>query len=270
MSNTFLRRVAVGATEALRTAKRHAEDMMFAERIEEHSFDGRRFKVTIADRIAEEWYGSDAAGPTEFALLTQRGLNSGGLVFDLGAHQGVVAMMLGARVGAAGRVVALEATARNAKIAQQNVEMNGVSNVEVLHAAVARSDGPVLFNQKRNGAIALVSHAGVQAVDGLSIDTLAARYGVPDLVYMDIEGYEIEALKGAQKTLASRASWCIEVHGDEEIGKFGARNADVVDVFAKGFDLYWSPENNSAPFTPFSSAGGIPTDRFFLAAIRRE
>mgnify|MGYP000856160060 CR=1 FL=1 len=88
--------------DALRAVKHRVEDMTFRERVEEHDFAGRRLKVTIADKTAAEWYGVDCPRLKDFELLAGRGLNSGALVFDVGAHQGVVAMMLAGEVGAAG------------------------------------------------------------------------------------------------------------------------------------------------------------------------
>lgn len=253
----------------LRTLKHRIEDMAFRERVESHVFDGRPLKVTIADKTAQEWYGVDCPRLRDFDALAGRGLNKGGKVFDVGAHQGVVAMMLANEVGPGGRVIAVEATERNAEIARRNVALNAIANLEILHAAAARVDGPILFSQKRNGAIALDDGPGVKAVEGLSIDTLSVRYGLPDLVYMDIEGYEVEALKGAPNTLASKASWFIEVHGDEELAKFGALNADVVAMFAEGFHLYWSPDNGTTDFAPLARDAETPRDRFFLVAIRK-
>jgi FkbM family methyltransferase len=254
--------------DVLRVVKRRVEDMTFRERVETHLYCGRPLRVIIADRMAAEWYGSGCARMKELGLLAGRGLNPGGRIFDIGAHQGVVAMMLAGEVGPKGKVIAVEATERNATIARRNAAMNDMP-VEILHAAVARVDGPILFSQKRNGSVALGRSPGVASVDGYCIDTLSARYGFPDLVYLDIEGYELEALKGAKKTLASRASWCIEVHGDVDLGRFGACNADVSEMFDDSFDLFWSPDNATVDFTPLPH-GVTPThERYFLAAIKK-
>ncbi|MFV0279811.1 MAG: FkbM family methyltransferase [Rhodoblastus sp.] len=266
--NHYNRSIIGRLAGVMRVAKHKFEDMIFHARIETHDFGGRPLQVTIADRTAAEWYGVDAARPRDFDLLAGRGLGAGGLVFDIGAHQGVVAMMLANEVGESGKVVCIEAVARNAEIARHNAGINRYANIEVLHAAIARADAPVLFSQKRNGEVAQAAGAGVKSVEGLSIDTLSARYGAPGLVYLDVEGYELEALKGASKTLASNASWLIETHGDADLGKFGACNADVVAVFDESFDLFWSPDNAETDFAPLAHGAPV-SNRFFLAAIKK-
>lgn len=255
---------------ALRAVKHRVEDMTFRERIVTNDFGGNQFKVLLADKTAALWYGAGTERPREFDLLKGRGLQPGAFVLDVGAHQAVVAMMMGAEVAPGGRVVAVEATERNAEVGRRNVALNGMTNVEILHAAAARIDGPISFSQRRNGMIASGdNNYAVKTVDGLSIDTLAARFGAPDLVYVDIEGYELEALRGAPRTLASKASWFLEVHGDADIGQFGGCNADVPAMFDESFDLFWSPDNAKVGFMPFARGAEPPHDRFFLVAIKK-
>ena len=75
----------------------------------------------IVDAMGQGWYDQDWPPPAEIGVLSERGrLREGARVFDVGAHQGVVAMMLGDLVGAAGRVVAVEATPHNAEVAGRN------------------------------------------------------------------------------------------------------------------------------------------------------
>ncbi len=257
-------------TNKMRTVKHLVSDMSFRPHIKNQMYGGHRLRVIIEDRVAQQWYGRDIDLPQEFTLLAGRGLNPGALVFDLGAHQGVVAMMLAKQVGPNGRVVAIEASQRNAELAKRNADMNSMDNIEVRHAAVVHEDGPVLFTQRGNGSIALSEKEfRAASVDGVSIDTLTKTYGVPDLVYMDIEGFEVHALKGARETLGSAASWLIEVHGDDTIGQFGGRNRDVLAVFEEGYDLYSAIDNHTDAFVLRSKSDPVPTGRFFLAAIPR-
>lgn len=253
-------------TNRIRAVKNLVVDVSFRPRVERHVFAGHMLSVAIEDWIGKQWYGQDSGPPTEFALLSGRGLNMGGLVFDLGAHQGVVAMMLANEIGPGGNVIAVEASRRNAELAERNAAMNGMSNITVHHAAVVYQDGPVLFTQRGNGAVALSEKEfRAQTVSGLSIDTLTKTHGIPDLVYMDIEGFEVEALKGASETLKSSASWVIEVHGDDVIGQFGSCNRDVLTFFENGYDLFTASDNYTDEFLPFT--GEVPTERFFLAAV---
>lgn len=55
----------------------------------------------------------------------------------------------------------------------------------------------------------VISETPVQCV---TLDDLAEEYGPPDFIKMDIEGGEIEALKGATANCFRRALWLIEVH----------------------------------------------------------
>ncbi|HEY5491738.1 MAG TPA: FkbM family methyltransferase [Gemmatimonadaceae bacterium] len=74
--------------------------------------------------------------------MQRRGrLGPGARVFDLGAHQGVVALMLAGIVGPEGQVIAVEAVPHNARIATQNATANACRQLVVLHAAVLVAPG---------------------------------------------------------------------------------------------------------------------------------
>jgi FkbM family methyltransferase len=62
---------------------------------------------------------------------------------------------------------------------------------------------------------------GELRVPAWSIDDLSAEYGVPDVVFMDVEGFEHEALAGAQKTLRAGPDWFVEVHHPQELARYG-------------------------------------------------
>lgn len=57
--------------------------------------------------------------------------------------------------------------------------------------------------------VPVISEAPVQCV---TLDSLAEQYGPPDFIKMDIEGGEVEALKGATANCFRRAVWLIEAH----------------------------------------------------------
>jgi len=57
--------------------------------------------------------------------------------------------------------------------------------------------------------VRVVTETPVQCV---TLDSLAEQHGPPDFIKMDIEGGEVEALKGATANCFHRALWLIEIH----------------------------------------------------------
>ena len=54
--------------------------------------------MNINDRIAEEWYDKDWPLPSEILFLSRAQLPRDGRIFDLGAHQCLIAMLLGREI----------------------------------------------------------------------------------------------------------------------------------------------------------------------------
>ena len=103
-----------------------------------------------------------------------------------------------------------------------------------------------------------------ETIAGISIDDLAQQKGWPDLVYLDIEGFEIEALKGAAATLERWCYWFVELHGDEMLSRYGARNADILQFFDRDkFARYvCMPEGDS--FRLVTENEPVPVERCYL------
>jgi FkbM family methyltransferase len=230
-----------------------------------HAYGRHRFTILLADPLAEAWYDQDWPPLEEIDELIRAGsLRDASTVFDIGAHQGVVALMLAAEVGMRGKVVAVEAEPHNARMARRNIALNRASNVEVVHAAIADRPGNVHFVDELNGHVDAARRMGNIEVEAFTIDVLVERYGPPDVVFLDVEGYEGKALEGAARTLgARRTSFCVEVHGDELVD---CSVADLVS-YLPGYDLRVaeaSPGGVAEPFKPFR--GPLPTEKFFLVA----
>lgn len=236
----------------------------FRPRTVEHSYGGTRLRVHLADSMSAQWYDHDSPEIPEIGFLKTRRLKRGSLVFDLGAHQGVVALQFARIVGDRGRVVAVEGGQRNFELALENKRLNEAENLTVLHAVVASESGaPVRFSDGINGC---VSSSGGIPVSSRSIDSLTDEYGKPDVVVLDLEGYECKALEGATKTLRMGADWCVEVHAGCGLESFGGSAHEVVQVFRdRGYDLYCYVGGGSHGVHVLSV---IPDGRFFLIAAR--
>ena len=149
----------------------------------------------------------------EITFLKEHRLKPGAKVFDIGAHQCVIALMLARTVGPDVSVVAVEANPLNCRAGERNISLNGVTNCQVLQAAGAASSGTLTFNVGQNGQVDDGSGEwGRMEVKAVSVDDLTAAHGVPDVLFIDVEGFECELLRGAQRTLAARPDCFVEVH----------------------------------------------------------
>lgn len=253
------------AVDVLRLVKYRMDLATFPKKIVQHRYGEHTLKMMIGDRVASEWYDKDWTLPPEIEFFAHGQIAKTGRIFDLGAHQCLIAMLLARDIVPDGEVVAVEANQHNAAVARENVALNRVDNVDVVHALVSRTTGRAhadfSFNSRaKQGLSALVG----EAIAGISIDDLSQQCGWPDLVYLDIEGFEIEALKGASRTLGRWCHWFVELHGDELLSRYGARNADILQFFDHGIFARYVCMPDGDSFRLVTESEPVPTERCFL------
>ena len=235
----------------------------------QHNYGGFPLELELVDPMGAGWYDHDWPELREIALLKQYGLRPGARVFDIGAHQAVVALMLAKTVGPNGFVLAVEASPENYEAGERNRHLNGVTNCQILHAAGAARSGTLVFNRGTNGQVDDGNGEwGQIEVKAFSVDDLAAMHGVPDVLFIDVEGFECELLQGAQKTLASRPNCFIEVHVGAGLEKFGGSVQKLLSLLPAEYCFWVAPPENA--FIPFADDSPVVRERFFLVAIPSE
>jgi FkbM family methyltransferase len=154
--------------------------------------------------------------PSEIAEAQWSGL-SGQLAFDVGAHLGENFAAL-ARCGAK-RIVGFEPEA--ALFAELERLWLGPADDPVQDPAVTLSSSAIagqaglLEMRRANGMLGWMTGEERVTVPAISLDDAAGWYGPPDVVAVDVEGYEAQVLAGAQGVLDSRrADWLIEFHSE--------------------------------------------------------
>lgn len=233
----------------------------------EHVYGGTPLRLELADGLAEGWYDRDWAPLPELEMLKSNGLASGGLVFDIGAHHGVLALMLADVVGSDGRVVAVEAEPHNARAAERNRDLNDADNIVVLHAAGAAESGSVRFTEGLNGRVAPSGGRwGTVMVPAVTIDDLSKRYGPPACVVIDVEGFETSVLMGARQTIRdAQAMFLVEVHVGHGLDCAPQR---IASCFGSEYRLLAAPGvSDGKPFRKYCADSSINLGRFFLIAV---
>jgi FkbM family methyltransferase len=159
-------------------------------------------------------------------------------VFDVGAGEGIFTLFFARAVGEHGRVEAFEPNPENVRRVLRNVELNGLRNVRVHELGLAAEQGEreLTFDPVHPGEGTVfgplagrrrVRDTRAVRVSLERLDDVVGERGLPspDLVKIDVEGLEYDALVGGRRTIEeSRPALLIEMHGphlDEKV-----RNAE--------------------------------------------
>lgn len=147
----------------------------------------------------------------------------------------------------------------------QESELNGITNVELVHAAVAAIPGEVSFAE---GCHIGRSEMGqdTQIVKAVTVDDLAKKFGIPDVLFIDVEGYECQVLHGAQETLKNRPDLFIEVHVGVGLESFGGSASELLGLIPTGSNLYIAAPHDGQ-FVPLALSMELIQKRFFLVAL---
>lgn len=176
----------------------------------------------------------DLGDPLQRAMATQRRYESdvtwvypyllrpGDRVVDGGAHIGYLTLLASRCVGPSGEVHAFEPVARTFAALEENVRLNGAANVRLNRVALAASAGEleleVPIDPEGEGLLAWgatsvhlrrgpIERAPAQTLDQYA---RAQRLDRIALLKLDLEGAELEALRGMEELLgASRIAYIV-------------------------------------------------------------
>jgi len=191
--------------------------------IEIASGPAKGLKMTL-DLKAEKDYWLGTYEP-DLRDAAKKLIKPSNVIYDVGANLGYISLLSASLAGLSGHVYAFEALPANIERLSTNVTINGLSaSITIIHAAVTDRNGPVTFYTHRSGAMGKVEGSAGRdeeyldriKVDGIALDryVYANRNPAPDIVKMDIEGGEGNALQGSKQLLSThKPTFMIELHG---------------------------------------------------------
>ena len=173
------------------------------------------------------WYAGAAPGPSKgLSVLWNRSepaqlaaaarLAAGAACcLDIGAHTGLYTLVF---ARAARRVVAFEPWPRNLSWLHRTLEANRVANATVLPWAVARETGILSFREGPYNSMGRLDAAGDHPVFAIGLDDFIARDGgKPEVLKIDVEGAEVDVLRGGLGYLRERRpALLLSVHGADK------------------------------------------------------
>jgi FkbM family methyltransferase len=160
----------------------------------------------------DEWLGrhyllhGSAFDPVELEFVRST-LAPGSAAIDVGANVGVYTV---AAALAGARVIAVEADGDYIPRLRENLARNGIGDVDVVAAAAGDVDGEAELTIATDRSFSTIKQLAsyspsgeVRRVPVRRLDTIWTDAGEPDvsLVKIDVEGAEVEVLRGAERLL---------------------------------------------------------------------
>jgi FkbM family methyltransferase len=151
-------------------------------------------------------------------------VRDGQTCFDIGANVGVYVMQFSHWLRPSGRVVAFEPNPGARQVLEYHVGVNGIANrVVIVPAAVAEKSGrATLYASGADGMsrlnapnVAIAGRTRGFDVPVTSVDDYVARSGIrPDILMVDIEGFEMAAIAGAAQLIREKRDllMAVEMH----------------------------------------------------------
>lgn len=145
-------------------------------------------------------------------LPVLEGVLSGGACFyDIGANIGVYTLWASRLIGSAGEVHSFEPVPATRDVMCELIAQNEMVNVRVVAKAAGRSRGRTLIHVVKgaSGLSSIVMPPCPSEASGLEVEVVAIDDYVesgskpPDLVKIDVEGYELEVIRGMTTTISA-------------------------------------------------------------------
>ena len=174
-------------------------------------------------------------------------LRPGMKVLDLGANIGFFSLLAASLVGPSGRVYSFEPSPKNVRVLCASQAANGFNHIQVIQAAA--SDKQELlryFASSSNGNVGAVGGVrpeeilNAETVLALRVDDVIPRDERIDFVKIDVEGYELNALKGGLEMLKRcRPVMVSEFSPESLVAKSGVSGRGYLEFFERlGYELF--------------------------------
>jgi len=181
-------------------------------------------------------------------------LKPGGIMLDIGANIGWYSIVMAKECGL--EVFAFEPHPFNFSMLRENIRINNASNIHAYQNAIAEKEGRMklhVYKSYNMGRHSLVNHGKTglfHEVEAISIDGFMAKQGLDkapvEMFKIDIEGFEMAALRGAATTL-SRTRYVFSEFSPAIMRSISESSVEYVDLMKDlGFSGYIIQHENSA------------------------
>jgi FkbM family methyltransferase len=123
------------------------------------------------------------------------------VAFDIGANIGWYSCLMHRLTEGRGLIVAVEPMPRALRLLRKSAESR--PTLQVIPCAIGEASGFAHLCEAKLLDVSQVQYSRAGEVGVVTIDDLAARFGHPDVIKIDVEGAELMAFRGAVQTLSN-------------------------------------------------------------------
>ena len=194
------------------------------------------FWIDVASNFGYRLFKTGIYEPYLVSTL-QKYLSPGGVFIDLGANEGYFSVIASKLVGTTGKVVAIEPQARLQYIIHKNLTLNHCNNVQILPVAVSDKSEKASLNLSpdMNTGASSLSRSTLyplpkQEVELVTLTKIFEQENITscDLIKIDIEGWEYEAIMGSLELLRDHRIKAISLELHPQVLSKRGLSADVI------------------------------------------
>ena len=235
--------------------------------------DGIRFELDVHECVQKAIFCFHYFEPEDVAVF-RRFVKPNGVLLDVGANIGQYSLLACKLMGDSGKIYAFEPSADVRVRLQKNIALNSFSTIEVVPCAVAASRGTMKFypaHQEGNQGVgslmpAQAFRSEIRATEGVDVDVVSVdgfceERGIDrvDILKIDVEGYDLEVLKGAEEVMRRNPEMLIMSEVEPlNLEQLGATAKDFYAFMAShGFDPWYAEggrlkrlEGETPPYHP--------------------
>ncbi len=220
---------------------------------------GINYQLDLSDWVEWNIYFKNEVEPREKLFSIVR---HGMTVIDIGANVGEITLNMAKRVGENGKVFSFEPSSTNHHKCSRNISLNEplIKTIELYSFGLGENttSGFLEVNDKNNFGMNSISNSG-EKIELQKLDVVVIEKNISkiDLIKLDVEGYELKVLKGAEKSIKQfHPKLFIEL--DNELLKKQGDSALSL--------LNWLQENDYKIIDPILSAEELANGHFDIIA----
>lgn len=226
------------------------------------TINGINYSLDLSDTVGHSNYFAIAdAGHEVLYSMVKPGMN----IIDIGANVGSTTLNFARLTGKKGNVYSFEPDTINHSRAAKNIALNNFSNIRLYNLGLGcqkETANQYNVNETNRGMLRILVNEPAKenfSKTTIQIDTLdnvaSERNFLPAaLIKIDVEGYELNVLKGAENILRSQKPVLFIELDDENLKEHGASASELVSFLTdRGYHVVNAADrselSNSSDFT---------------------